>query len=109
MIGDAHGEAPDAILLSPATLTLRWGDRSVALAAAVLRARCRCAACRAAAIRGAPQAPPADPAFALVDATPVGHYALMLRFSDGHERGIYPWPYLREIADAQRPSDPGQA
>ena len=30
---------------------------------------------------------------------PVGNYALRLSFSDGHDRGIYPWPYLRELAD----------
>jgi DUF971 family protein len=29
---------------------------------------------------------------------PVGNYALRLFFSDGHDRGIYPWPYFRELA-----------
>jgi DUF971 family protein len=29
---------------------------------------------------------------------PVGNYALRLFFSDGHNRGIYPWVYLRELA-----------
>ncbi|HYQ49053.1 MAG TPA: DUF971 domain-containing protein, partial [Pseudomonas sp.] len=24
-------------------------------------------------------------------------YGVQLVFSDGHERGIYPWPYLREL------------
>jgi DUF971 family protein len=32
----------------------------------------------------------------------IGNYALRLSFSDGHDRGIYPWSYLRELAD-QRP------
>jgi DUF971 family protein len=32
---------------------------------------------------------------------PVGNYALRLSFSDGHDRGIYPWSYLRELADGQ--------
>jgi DUF971 family protein len=27
----------------------------------------------------------------------VGHYALRIRFSDGHDTGIYSWGYLREI------------
>lgn len=31
----------------------------------------------------------------------IGSYALRLSFSDGHDRGIYPWPYLRELADQQ--------
>ena len=31
----------------------------------------------------------------------VGAYALNLAFSDGENRGIYPWRLLRELADAQ--------
>jgi DUF971 family protein len=31
---------------------------------------------------------------------PIGSYAVRLVFSDGHDRGIYPWQYLREIADS---------
>jgi len=27
----------------------------------------------------------------------VGNYALRIRFSDGHDTGIYSWQYLREI------------
>jgi DUF971 family protein len=29
---------------------------------------------------------------------PIGNYALRLFFSDGHDRGIYPFAYLRELA-----------
>ncbi len=36
-----------------------------------------------------------------VDAELVGHYAIKIRFSDGHDTGIYSWDYLREI-------DPGR-
>ena len=28
---------------------------------------------------------------------PVGHYALKLTFSDGHDSGLYSWRYLREL------------
>lgn len=31
----------------------------------------------------------------------VGAYALRLFFSDGHDRGIYPWTYLRELSVTQ--------
>jgi len=31
---------------------------------------------------------------------PVGHYALRIRFSDGHDTGIYTWSYLRGLCDA---------
>lgn len=30
---------------------------------------------------------------------PIGGYAVRLLFSDGHDRGIYPWAHLRAIAD----------
>ncbi len=36
----------------------------------------------------------------------VGNYAIRIRFSDGHDTGIYSWRYLREIdpaSDAPRP------
>ncbi len=29
---------------------------------------------------------------------PVGHYAVQLVFSDGHDSGIYSWSYLRELS-----------
>lgn len=29
---------------------------------------------------------------------PIGNYALRLFFSDGHDRGIFPFTYLRELA-----------
>lgn len=32
---------------------------------------------------------------------PVGHYAIRLRFDDGHDSGLYTWEYLRELADNQ--------
>jgi DUF971 family protein len=32
-----------------------------------------------------------------VHAELVGNYALKIRFSDGHDTGIYSWEYLREI------------
>jgi len=48
---------------------------------------------------------------AAVDAELVGHYALRIRFSDGHDTGIYSWAYLREIdpeaANARDAGGPG--
>jgi DUF971 family protein len=34
---------------------------------------------------------------AITDIKPVGNYALQLTFSDGHDTGIYSWPYLHEL------------
>jgi len=33
------------------------------------------------------------------DLRPQGHYAVRILFSDGHDSGIYSWPYLRELCD----------
>jgi DUF971 family protein len=30
--------------------------------------------------------------------SPVGHYAVKLTFSDGHDTGLYSWDYLYELA-----------
>ena len=32
---------------------------------------------------------------------PVGHYAVRLVYSDGHDTGLYSWPYLRELGENQ--------
>lgn len=32
-------------------------------------------------------------------ADPVGRYALRIRFSDGHNTGLYTWAYLAELAE----------
>jgi len=93
---------PLSIALAPGSLTLQWSDGTSMLPAALLRASCRCASCQTARLRG--EAVDGGAA-TLVDALPVGHYALQLRFDDGHERGIYPWQALRELGvSAQGPS-----
>ena len=35
---------------------------------------------------------------AISEIEPVGHYALRLRFDDGHDSGLYTWEYLHELA-----------
>lgn len=35
----------------------------------------------------------------------VGRYALRIRFSDGHDTGIYSWDYLRSIDPASQPTE----
>ena len=90
------GGVPHAIEWAPQGLRLHWADGEVVLDASRLRAACRCAGCRSAALRGEVVVVRAD--VDLMAAEPVGQYALNLRFSDGHERGIYPWALLRELA-----------
>lgn len=80
------------------TLTLRWpGGPALSVSHARLRRACRCAGCESQ--RRREQAdPPCDPLVDVQGATPIGEMGLQLHFSDGHERGIYPWPYLRQLA-----------
>lgn len=37
-----------------------------------------------------------------VSAEMVGNYAVRIRFSDGHDTGIYSWEYLREIDPSRK-------
>jgi len=56
-----------------------------------------------------PGAPASSTApLAAVDAELVGHYALRIRFSDGHDTGIYSWAYLREIDPRLRDARPAE-
>jgi len=79
-------------------LDVIWEDGSAShLAAVTLRAHSRSAETLRAGIDGLPPALPDDLAITAVE--PVGAYAVNLAFSDGHDRGIFPWPYLRALAD----------
>ena len=43
-----------------------------------------------------------------LDAELVGNYAIRIRFSDGHDTGIFSWQYLREIApESESTESPG--
>ncbi len=79
-------------------LDVIWEDGSAScLPAATLRAHSRSAETVRASIDGLAPALPDDLAITTVE--PVGAYAVNLAFSDGHDRGIFPWPYLRALAD----------
>lgn len=60
-----------------------------------LRGACPCAKCRAARIQG--YIPLVNVDVELIAMNPMG-YGVQMVFSDGHDRGIYPWSYLRELA-----------
>jgi DUF971 family protein len=103
-------DAPDeaAILGGGRELRLSWGARRTTLQASVLRLKCRCAWCTRARIDG--RFPENFDGVALTGAEPLGGYAVHLTFSDGHDRGIYPWTYLRTLAPETAPSsEPAQA
>lgn len=99
MIGeDQPGDAPTQIQIDQAAgmLEVSWHDGSGGhISHQRLRACCACADCKAQMLNGRFSAPPAE--IRIIEALPVGSYAVQFRFSDGHERGIYPWRYLREL------------
>jgi DUF971 family protein len=80
-------------------LEITWDDAHTSrLPHAWLRAHCRCAACEQL-VRTTAQRHAVAPALRLVEIHPVGEHGLNLVFGDGHGRGIYPWPYLRELGE----------
>ena len=84
-------------ILEPATLLIVWGDGHESLYPhRFLRESCECAAC----IDEWSREPILDPATLPVDLhctgfDPTGRYGLNLRFSDGHNTGIWTFERLR--------------
>lgn len=104
----AGAAAPEAVTIGERgrVLTLQQGGgepgRSFRLEAALLRRACRCAGCTRARRGGAAIAAAVE--ISIVAATPVGGYGLNLAFSDGHERGIFPFSYLADLAQSEQPA-----
>jgi DUF971 family protein len=53
-----------------------------------------------------PAAPAGDQPLTAEDLELVGHYAVRIRFSDGHDTGLYTWAYLREIDPDREDREP---
>ena len=76
-------------------LRLNWPDgREQRLDHTELRRQCPCAQCRAFRLQGLTIQ--VDPRVRVVAVNAQG-YGVQLVFSDGHERGIYPWAYLADL------------
>ena len=80
-------------------LAVTWEDGSTdAFPAPLLREKARDANSVRFAVNG--WAVPAAADLTITPVEPIGNYAVRLAFSDGHDRGIFPWAYLTEIAAA---------
>lgn len=80
-------------------LTLVWDDGAVAaLPAPELRAHSQSAGEKRLRIVGLEAPVRAD--ITVTGVNLLGGYGLNLSFSDGHDRGIYPWALLKEIEEA---------
>ncbi|MGY2491046.1 DUF971 domain-containing protein [Cupriavidus sp. CP313] len=78
-------------------LSVSWSDGlSGMFASPALRAACKCAGCESA--RRAGRAPVISPLLRLQAIHPMGEFGLQLVFEDGHDRGVYPWQYLRALS-----------
>lgn len=66
-----------------------------------LRSACRCATCEHFRRTGVDMNV-AGAGAELTKITPVSDKGLNLGFADGHDRGIYPWAYLRELGDREK-------
>ena len=87
---------PQAIHRSGATIDITWGPDHVGVyPARELRLKCHCAVCREE-MTGRPLLDPksvsADIIAERVDL--VGGYAIKVKWSDGHDTGMYPYDYL---------------
>lgn len=76
-------------------LRIRWDDGvEQCIAFARLRSACPCSQCRAGRLKGRIDLVKADVA---LQALNLQGYGVQLVFDDGHDRGIYPWAYLRGL------------
>ena len=88
-------------------LSVTWDNGATStFAASLLRERARDAASVRTALND--WAVPAAPDLRITAVDPIGNYAIRLAFSDGHDRGIFPWPYLADLAEL-RPGVTGAA
>jgi DUF971 family protein len=78
------------------TLTIEYPDRIAQLSAEYLRVHSPSAEVKGHAGQGG-QLPFGKYFVKLNKITAVGAYAVCLHFDDGHQSGIYTWPYLREL------------
>lgn len=80
-------------------LSVTWEDGTTdAFSASLLREKARDANSVRIAVNG--WAVPAAADLTITAVEPIGNYAVRLAFSDGHDRGIFPFAYLTEIAAA---------
>jgi DUF971 family protein len=87
--------------LRSGTLEILWSDGSrQRFSHAYLRIQCQCTHCKSLKIRGETgDGTPAE--LRVTEIHPIGMYGIQLVFNDGHDRGIYPWPYLHLLTDEQ--------
>ena len=82
-------------------LQIEWGGSATRLGFWRLRTECQCAGCvdeRTGQRTLDPESVPADISIERMEL--VGNYALRVRWSDGHDTGLYTWERLRDLSAA---------
>jgi DUF971 family protein len=111
-MSNSPSEYPTALeLTSDSHLRITWNDDSESqIAFAVLRKHCPCAHCRVDARKPKPvellpviSAAEAQPLL-IESMKPLGNYAYVIAFSDGHNSGIYEFTLLRKLGQASATS-----
>jgi len=100
---------PERLEVRDGGLMLRivWPNEHVdELGAGLLRRECRSAGARRRRIDGMHVG---TDHVRITAVEPVGIYAVNIAFSDGEERGIYPFTYLAELAMADRKTDASES
>ncbi len=88
--------SPSALRSTAGQLRLEWPDGQVSqLSPARLRAAYPCSQCSAAFLHGRIDAAPSEVRLRAISQQ---GYGVQLVFSDGHDKGIFPWSYLRDMA-----------
>ncbi len=78
-------------------LVLDWGESHIEFDGTTLRSHCRCAECRYITLTKSETM--GHEAVIILAASPLG-YGVQLHFSDGHNRGVFPWSYLADIGNS---------
>jgi DUF971 family protein len=91
------------VAIGGSALVIKQADgRHRSLSAALLWSECPSAQGRVRRARGQSTAPAG---IAITDVRDVGAYGINIIFSDGHDRGIYPWSYLATLAERPQLED----
>ena len=87
----------------PTGLAIKWNDESESfIEYEKLRTLCPCAHCSGESdifgnVYKGPNKELSKNAFELVNITKVGHYAINIKWGDGHNTGIFSYDYLKKI------------
>ena len=101
---------PTAFQREPDGLVIQWSDgRQLHYRTSQLRSACPCATCREKHGKKPQPKPATLPVLSMAEAKPttidgmypVGNYAYQIKFSDGHDSGLYTFEFLYSLGEAR--------